>query len=53
VRKHQSAEKKQPGLLTEYWLEVSGVLALVGLGLWYSYIGKTFISPEVEVSGLV
>jgi NhaP-type Na+/H+ or K+/H+ antiporter len=34
--------------VAEYWLGVSGVLALVALGLWYSYIGRTFITPEVE-----
>merc|ERR1719261_455244 len=34
--------------VAEFWLKVSGVLALVALGLWYSYIGRTFISPECE-----
>ena len=32
----------------EYWLKVSGVLALVALGLAYGYIGATYISPEIE-----
>ena len=34
--------------MAEYFFKVSGVLALVVLGLYFGSIGRTSISPEVE-----